>query len=65
MKATFQINDPLSVPMTLMLTMPLRDWQRIQSQLSTAYPSWKLSNVIVEMVSRAAKTFSESTELDL
>ncbi|MBN3777401.1 hypothetical protein G3O06_07530 [Burkholderia sp. Ac-20345] len=65
MKSEFKIQRPDAVPMTLTMTMTLGEWKNLQQQLSTTYPSWKLSTNIGEMVRLATTTFAETKELDL
>ncbi|PFH29080.1 hypothetical protein [Burkholderia sp. JKS000303] len=65
MKTEFKIQRPDDVPMTLTMTMTLGEWKRLEEQLSTSYPSWKLSTNIGEMVRLATTTFGETKELDL
>ncbi|MBU9293049.1 hypothetical protein KTD18_15990 [Burkholderia multivorans] len=65
MKSEFKILRPDEVPMTLTMTMTLGEWKKLQEQLATTYPSWKLSANIGEMVRLATTTFAETKELDL
>ncbi|RSB84931.1 hypothetical protein EGT47_27965 [Burkholderia cenocepacia] len=65
MKSEFKIQQPDDVPMMLTMTMTLGEWKRLQEQLATTYPSWKLSTNIREMVRLATTTFAEAKELDL
>ncbi|MDN7488530.1 hypothetical protein QZM35_12550 [Burkholderia sp. AU45274] len=65
MKTEFKIQRPDDVPMTLTMTMTLGEWKKLENQLSTSYPSWKLSTNIGEMVRLATTTFGETKELDL
>lgn len=65
MKSEFKIQRPDEVPMTLTMTMTLGEWKKLQEQLSTTYPSWKLSTNIGEMVRLATTTFGDTKELDL
>ncbi|RRA01867.1 hypothetical protein [Burkholderia cepacia] len=65
MKTEFKIQRPDDVPMTLTMTMTLGEWKKLESQLSTSYPSWKLATNIGEMVRLATTTFGETKELDL
>ncbi|MBN3744663.1 hypothetical protein G3N96_04335 [Burkholderia sp. Se-20373] len=51
--------------MTLTMTMTLGEWRKLQEQLASTYPSWKLSSNIGAMVRLATTTFAETKELDL
>lgn len=62
MRTAFKIEAPDDVPMTLSVTMTLRQWRELRSQLQSTYPSWKLSAVINEMVHEATTVFSEKVE---
>ncbi|MDD1789041.1 hypothetical protein [Burkholderia gladioli] len=64
MKAKFKIERPDDVPMTLTLTMTCGQWKTLQAQLDSAYPSWKLSSMISEMVHQASTTFGKTVEID-
>ncbi|KVE36372.1 hypothetical protein [Burkholderia sp. BDU5] len=65
MKSEFKIQRPDDVPMPLTMTMTLGEWKKLQAQLATTYPSWKLSTNIGEMVRLATTTFGDTKELDL
>lgn len=65
MKTQFAIENPDSVLMTLKITMTGGEWKRLQAQLDSAYPSWKLSSAISEMVRQASTQFGETKEIDL
>ncbi|KVU48169.1 hypothetical protein WK69_10690 [Burkholderia ubonensis] len=64
MKFEFKILRPDDVPMTLTMTMTLGEWKKLQEQLASTYPSWKLSTTIGEMVRQAITTFGETKELE-
>jgi hypothetical protein len=57
MTAKLQTTNPDEIEFTLTLTMPLRDWRRLQGQLQTDFPSWQLSAEITGMVIQAQKVF--------
>lgn len=54
--------NPGEIEMTVKITMRLKDWEALQSQLKDAHPSWKLSGVISEMVLEARKVFFAASE---
>ena len=57
MEARVQINNPDEVMATVTVTMPLRDWRGLKSQLCNAYPSWKFGSVISDVIRQAEQSF--------
>jgi hypothetical protein len=57
MRARIMVENPDEIEMTLKLTMSIKDWCQLRDDLSKAYPAWKLSHAITEMLSRARKVF--------
>lgn len=57
MSARMMVEKPEELEMTLKLTMPMKDWESLRDQLTRAYPSWKLSGAITEMLARARKIY--------
>lgn len=57
MKAMFTPLEPEKIEYTLTMTMSLKDWLDLSSQLSEKYPSWKLSGVISDMAYQAKSKF--------
>ena len=53
MKAKFKIENPETVEMSLTITMPVSDWKRLNAQLATDYPAWKVGRAISDMVEAA------------
>lgn len=62
MKTVFRIERPDDVQMVLTVTMTLGEWRKLQEQLSTSYPSWRLSSAISEMVLEAKSAFYPSDD---
>lgn len=65
MNASLKIAKPDETEITVTLTMPLSDWKRLRNQLEaspvfTAYPSWKMIEVIRDLVLHAETTFTAS-----
>jgi hypothetical protein len=52
MKTVMRIEKPGLVEVSLTITMPLTDWQRLREQLSNDYPSWGLAQEIGDVVSQ-------------
>lgn len=59
MKAVFKIERPKDVEVTMSITLRLKDWMDLRSQLQNVYPSWSLSGTIDTLVSKATKEFFE------
>ena len=64
MRVTATVTDPGATPVTLAITMPLAEWQRLHAQLSTAYPSWKLGSAIRLAAERLMASHTEAVEVD-
>lgn len=62
MKTVFRIERPDDVQMVLTVTMTLGEWRKLQEQLSSSYPSWRLSSAISEMVLEAKSAFYPSDD---
>lgn len=63
-KGRLEATDPDSIEFTLSLTMSLKQWRELQGQLSSSYPSWKLSAMITKMIALATERYQETEELD-
>lgn len=46
------VQQPESINVTLTITMPMRDWNRLREQLPREYPSWRLGDAISDAVRR-------------
>lgn len=59
MTTKLTIADPDAVEMTLTVTMPLRNWKRLRTQLTTtSYPACDFSRAISDMTSQAEASFA-------
>ena len=59
MEARFMIENPDKVEATMKITMSIKDWTELRDQLAKAYPSWKLSSMITNLLGQARKVFYE------
>lgn len=57
MKARFKIEKPHEVQCTLEITMVLSDWEELEKQLNTNYPSWELSQAISTILTQAKEVY--------
>jgi len=57
MKASFRLNQTNDIQAAMTLTMPLSEWKELKDQLPHAWPGYKLSGAIMELVSKAEATF--------
>lgn len=62
MKARFMIENPDHVLTTLKVTMTVGEWVTLRDQLASAYPSWRLSSAISDLVTQARRVFYEEAE---
>ena len=61
-EAEMKVNDPGDVEVTLTMTMKVRDWRSLLSQMqaSSSFPSWKVKAAIAELVSKVESRFDMS-----
>lgn len=57
MKARLLIENPKDIEGTIKLTMTMREWEELQGQLITAWPSSRLSQTITDLLCQARKVF--------
>lgn len=57
-QAKMSLANPDELQVTLQITMSLNNWKALKAQLSSAYPAWKLSQIISFVVERANSTFT-------
>ncbi len=57
MKACFAIENPKEIECTLKITMSMKEWETLQDQLETKWPSWCLSQAITHMVQEVKKVY--------
>lgn len=63
LKATIKIQRPEDVEVSMTLTMPLREWIELQTQLPSKYPAWRFSAAINALVSQAKAQFTVEHEV--
>ena len=62
-KAT--VKDPDDIAVTLTITMPLRDWKRLEGQVSREYPGWRLGSAIADITRRMGQIVNvESMDIE-
>lgn len=57
MKTKFSFPAPGTIEATLEITMTIKEWEELSSQLNKAYPGWNLTPTIRTMVERTTKNF--------
>lgn len=62
MKTRFMLERPDDCEATLKITMTLKEWDQLRAQLSHAWPSWKLSSAITDLLTQARKVFHADHE---
>ena len=62
MKITLKAARPRNIEMTLSITMTVSEWDKVQGQLSGAYPAWQVSSAISGLISKAHQEFEPSEE---
>ena len=63
MRATFKIEDPKNIALTMTITMTLDDWNKLETLIANEYPGWKFASLISQMVRRAVMHLTEDTEV--
>lgn len=66
MKTTARIERPERIEVTLTITLPLEDWQKVAEQLGGLQAPWPSSDIvrgIQDVVYQARKTFSPGDPL--
>lgn len=59
MECRFMIDEPSEIEATMKITMPIKEWEELREQLQQAYPAWRLSAAISDLLSQARKVFYE------
>lgn len=59
MEGRFNVENPNSVVFTLKITATAKEWEELRDQLAQKYPSWRLSEMITNLLAQARKTFYE------
>lgn len=59
MKATFKIDQPKDIEMTLTITMPLAKWIALADRIGDEWPGSEFSALISQMVRHACKHFAD------
>lgn len=62
MRGSFKLSDPDKITSTLTLTMTLKEWKELRTQLTAAWPAGELSRVIGALVAASEKHFYEDAE---
>jgi hypothetical protein len=57
MKAKIKAQKPDEIEMELTLTMRLKDWKELRSQVQQAWPSWEVGSAISDLINQAEKHF--------
>ncbi len=63
-RMVLQATQPDMIKMSLTMTMTLQEWRGFQKQLADAYPSWKVSSAISDMVRQAQTEFTTEHVVD-
>jgi hypothetical protein len=64
MRTTFKICSPDEIQATLTVTMTVKEWRELRTQLVDSWPSWQLSRDIGDVIRQAEKTFYANTEAE-
>ena len=57
MKATYQLEDADKMEATLVITMTVGEWRELTRQQSAAWPSWKFSSLVCDLIAGANEKF--------
>lgn len=64
MRSRFMLEDPKNIEATMKITMPLRQWEELRSQLQDKWPSSDLSSHINSLLSQGRKVFYADVDAD-
>lgn len=64
LKAKIAIESPGDVMATMTITMPVREWEQIRSQLECRWPASQLSAAISQLVRKSSESFSAVLETE-
>ena len=62
MKSTFRLDNVDEMQATMTLTMPVREWRKLNAQLAKDWPSWDFSRQITDLIRAAEVHFHTDTE---
>jgi hypothetical protein len=57
MRISYRLEEADQMDATLTITMTIEQWEKLNSQLVAAYPSWKLSEKINKLIKLAHKGY--------
>lgn len=57
MKARFMIEEPAEIQCTMKITMSMKEWEDLRSQLENKWPSSRLQQAITHVLSEARKVY--------
>ena len=57
MRALMRVEKPDEIMVTMELTMSLKDWKELRTQLVDNYPSWELSSKITDLMIQCQEHF--------
>jgi hypothetical protein len=60
--ASFKVEKPENIEVTLTMTMRLKDWNALSRQLANEWPSSDLSRTISDVTNQANKVFWPTRE---
>jgi hypothetical protein len=63
-RSTFKLAAPKDAECTLAITMTLGEWESLRSQLPNSYPSWRVVNVITDLIQKARAQFQSTGETE-
>lgn len=63
-KGKFYMDKPEEMDCTIVITMPLKDWESLREGIQDKYPSSQLKRIITDLVSAAGKVFTEQADDD-
>lgn len=62
MRARLKCDNPDDIEFTLSITMPAKEWEQLRDQMTTDYPSWKLTSAINSLLADARRIYWHDDE---
>ena len=64
MEARMMLEKPEGIEATMKITMSIAEWTELRDQLTKFYPSWRLSNMITDLLTQTRKIVYEERKHD-
>lgn len=63
MRARIELQNPDAAIATVTISAPIGEWRKVREQLINEYPSWCLSSLLREVITKAEAHFDAKDEV--